>query len=349
MAKNINIKNIYYMLSYAYKSLSETGFDQIASEDFENIHDLFAAIIARGVAMQVKRGLHRDYIPVELSLSGVRGQIRISESIKQQTQSQGKLVCSFDEFTEDSLHNQVLKSTMLLLLRQGHVKSENKTALRKLLLYFSNVSQVEVTSIRWNSLKYHRNNASYQMLMGICYLTIKGLLLNTEFGTHKLATWLQDEEMFRLYERFVLFYYQKHHPEFSPRAAFVRWDLWDDSDTAYLPTMKTDITLCNGEKKLIIDTKYYGRTMHFSPLYNSTTFISQNIYQIFTYVKNSDQGSTGKVAGILLYAKTDESITPDQDFNMGGNRISLKTLDLNQDWTKITEQLENLCRWLTVV
>jgi 5-methylcytosine-specific restriction enzyme subunit McrC len=52
------------------------------------------------------------------------------------------------------------------------------------------------------------------------------------------------------------------------------------------------------------------------------------------------------VAEILLYAKTDEAILPDNDFTIGGNRISLKALDLDQEWSKITEQLEALCLWL---
>ena len=62
---------------------------------------------------------------------------------------------------------------------------------------------------------------------------------------------------------------------------------------------------------------------------------------------NSAKGSTGNVAGVLLYAKTDEVVTPDEkDMFISGNRITLKTLDLNSDWVEITDQLESLCEWL---
>ena len=335
------------MLSYAYQGLRETGYKSVATEDFDNIHDLFAAIIARGVSSQVKRGLHREYVPQEEALPGLRGQIRVDESIKRQVLSQGKLVCSYDEFTEDSPHNRVLKATMLMLLRHGEIKLENKQVLRKLLLFLSNITEIVPTAIRWDSLKYHRNNASYRMLMGVCRLAIQGLLLTTDAGNHKLASWLQDEAMHLLYEKFVLSYYQQHHPEFTPKVAFIKWDLWGDGAKTYLPVMKTDITLSNGDRRLIIDTKYYGHTMQVNSRYDSTTFISSNLYQIFTYVKNSDKGGTGKVAGVLLYAKTEEDVTPNDDYNMSGNRISLKTLDLNRDWSAITEQLETLCGWLT--
>ncbi|WNQ12211.1 hypothetical protein MJA45_03935 [Paenibacillus aurantius] len=34
------------------------------------------------------------------------------------------------------------------------------------------------------------------------------------------------------------------------------------------------------------------------------------------------------MAGMLLYAKTEEAITPDCDFEMSGNKIRVKMLDL---------------------
>ena len=104
MADNHKIKNIYYMLSYAFQSLSEKGYDRVATEEFDNIHDLFATILIHGISSQVKRGLHRDYISNEEALPGVRGQIRVTETIKRQTRPQGRLICVFDEFTEDSPH-----------------------------------------------------------------------------------------------------------------------------------------------------------------------------------------------------------------------------------------------------
>jgi 5-methylcytosine-specific restriction enzyme subunit McrC len=184
------------------------------------------------------------------------------------------------------------------------------------------------------------------MLLGICRLAVKGLLLSTETGTHRLSNWLQDEEMHRLYARFVLNYYKTEHMELSVSAPYIDWDINGDERSRYLPVMKTDITLQSGDRRLIIDTKYYGHTMQHNSLYDSRTFISGNLYQIYAYVKNSDVGATGNVAGVLLYAMTDESLTPDEDMTIGGNRICLKTLDLGKDWKAITAQLDSLCGWL---
>lgn len=66
------------------------------------------------------------------------------------------------------------------------------------------------------------------------------------------------------------------------------------------------------------------------------------MYQIYTYVKNYDIEKTGNVSGMLLYAKTDELILPNNEYKMGGNQIKVKTLDLDCEFEKIKEQLEEI-------
>jgi 5-methylcytosine-specific restriction enzyme subunit McrC len=51
---------------------------------------------------------------------------------------------------------------------------------------------------------------------------------------------------------------------------------------------------------------------------------------------------SGNVQGALLYAKTEERITPDLDAKFGANKIMVKTLDLNCDFSKIKSQLDEL-------
>ena len=38
------------MLSYAFTALQQGGYEEIAAEEFENIHNLFAAILAKASA-----------------------------------------------------------------------------------------------------------------------------------------------------------------------------------------------------------------------------------------------------------------------------------------------------------
>ena len=45
---------------------------------------------------------------------------------------------------------------------------------------------------------------------------------------------------------------------------------------------------------------------------------------------------------MLLYAKTDEQIQPDDEYILSGNKISVKTLDLNCEFSKISDQLNEI-------
>ena len=46
--KGILIRNIYYMLAYAFQELRQNNYAEIDGEDFDEIYDLFAEILARG-------------------------------------------------------------------------------------------------------------------------------------------------------------------------------------------------------------------------------------------------------------------------------------------------------------
>ncbi len=134
-------------------------------------------------------------------------------------------------------------------------------------------------------------------------------------------------------------YYAKECPQVKATASQIPWAL-DDGVGTYLPVMQSDITLTQGNRVLIIDAKYYTRTMQTQ--YDVHTLHSANLYQIFTYVKNRDTefgDQPHEVSGMLLYAKMDELFQPDNIYQMSGNQISVKTLDLNQEFSEIAKQL----------
>lgn len=45
--KGIPIHNIYYMLSYAFKELRQSNYENIDKEEFDNIYDLLAEIFPK--------------------------------------------------------------------------------------------------------------------------------------------------------------------------------------------------------------------------------------------------------------------------------------------------------------
>lgn len=323
----IPIQNVYYMLSYAFQVLNEQGYKNIATEKFNNTAELMAAILAKGIAIQIKRGLGKVYIPQTEAMSSLRGKLDITESIKTQTMLKKQMICSYDEFSVNGMMNRIIKSTVELLLKSD-ISKQRKKELRKLMVYLGDVETVDLYSVNWN-MRFDRNNQTYRLLISICYLVVKGLLQTNSDGTTKLMDFLDEQRMCRLYEKFILEYYRKEHPEIIANASQILWQL-DDGIGSMLPVMQTDIMLSYQEKILIIDAKYYGNTTQ--TRFGTHTLHSGNLYQIFTYVKNQDVTGNGKVSGLLLYARTEEAISPDGIYMMDGNKIGVKTLDLNKEF-----------------
>ncbi len=339
----IPVRNVYYMLSYAYKVLNEQGYKSIATEQFHNVADLCSAILVKGVSIQLKRGLHRAYIPQTESLSSPRGRIGISESIKDLTMLKGQLICTYDEFSVDSYMNRILKTTMNYLLK-AKIDSDRKKALRKLLVYFQDVETLDIHMINWQ-MQFDRNSQSYRMLIAICFLVLKGLLQTQSDGSLKIVDFLDEQHMHHLYEKFILEYYRKEFPYISADASQISWQL-DDGFSDMLPIMQTDIMLNYEERVLIIDAKYYSHSLQSQ--YDRMTAYSSNLYQIFTYVKNKEEAMRNKahekVAGMLLYAQTEEEGGFEKNYSMSGNPISIKTLDLGRDFDSIRTQLDGIAK-----
>ena len=338
--KGILIRNIYYMLAYAFQELRQNNYAEIQGEKFDDIYDLFAEILARGISYQLKQGLYREYVARNESLQTVRGKIDMSGTIANKMRNNQRIACDYDELSEDNIYNQILVSTALILLRHSDVKKDKKSKLKKLLLFFQNVQPIDVHTIHWNTLRFDRNNRNYRLLTYLCYFIVSEWLMTTEDGNYKLREF-SDEHMERLFEKFVLEYYKKHHPELKPSASKIRWNIVEEqTDTSILPIMKTDILLSMEERTLIIDTKYYTEIMQGQ--YSKVTLRNTHLYQISTYINEYDSNHCHNVDGMLLYAKTKGVAFDDaQITHRDGYSIYIRTLDLNTDFESIKKRLDS--------
>ena len=342
--KSILIKNIYYMLSYAFTTLKQGNYEDVSKEEFENIHNLFAAILAKGISRQLKQGLYREYLSLKEDVSVVHGKIDMPGTVQNRIARKQLLNCEYDNLSENNLLNQILKTTVLLLIQHKNVEQKYKDDLKKEMLFFSNVGTIDPTAIHWSSIRFQRNNNTYHMLISLCQLVLGGMLLTTDSGKYTLASFIDDQSMSRLFEKFILEYYVKERPDLKATASHIPWALDQGLDTM-LPDMRSDVTLTKGTTVLIIDAKYYTRTTQ--SYYDVQKLHSNNLYQIFAYVKNKDadlKTQPHTVSGMLLYAATDQSIQPDVSYQMSGNKISVKTLDLNQDFSSIAAQLNAIAQ-----
>ena len=130
------------MLSYAFTTLNQSNYEEVAKEDFDNIHNLFAAILATGIGQQLKQGLYREYLNQKEDMSVMRGKIDMPGTIRNKLARKQVLTCEYDELSENNLLNQILKTTVMLLLRHTKVDSGRKSDLKKEMLFLWGLTAV---------------------------------------------------------------------------------------------------------------------------------------------------------------------------------------------------------------
>ena len=349
--QNISIKNIYWMLAYAFRVLNEKSIEKLSTEEFENIYELFASILSNELVKQVKRGLHKEYISIEKSIGTVKGKMILKETLKDSKIINDeiffeKVTCNHDEYSSNSYLNQIIKTAGEYLIKSK--KIDNKLILSKLkksLLYLSEIDTIKDGKIDWNRITYNKNNNSYKILINISHLILDGLLINKKGGQVEFRNYIDDQKMHKLYEKFILEYYRYHFKELKPSAPQVDWKVDEDNEYLYLlPKMQTDITLYSGNRKLIIDAKYYSDMYQNNPLYNKETFKSNNLYQIFTYVKNEDKQDLGNVMGMLMYIKTNNNDEQWAEYKFGKNKVIITNIDFSVDFDTVKNQLNDIAK-----
>ncbi len=341
-ASAILIQNIFHMLCYAFKILRQRNYQDVATESFSHVQDMLAAILSRGISSQLKQGLYRSYTSIEEQTKTLRGKINLYQTKMLQIQKNHQFDCVHDEFSPDNELNQILKATSMLALRHPEVAQKQKDALRIILPYFSTISDIDLSVVNWGRLQFHRNNRTYEMLMNICYLLWQCLLPTTDQGKTKFSIF-DEESLPKLYEKFILEYYRQHYPTLHATDKAIMWDIPEDTNPLMirlLPGMHSDITLKHAGLTLIIDAKFYKHSL--SSYMDKKMLHSANLYQIFTYVKNEDKTGSGKVSGLLLYARTTEETEPFLSVNMGGNLIEVRSLDLNRSFRDISAALDSI-------
>lgn len=342
VSPKIPIKNIYYMLCYAWNTLQRDDATLTGMEEFDNIFNLLAKLIISGVKNIIKRGFHREYLDFSDELTLIRGKIAIGDSLKQRSLMRKRLICNYDEFTDNVPFNQILKTTISILIRYPYLDSILKKELIDIRHYFSCIDEIRITSHTFLFLKYNRNNMHYKMLMSICELIYEGLITNEEGKDLKFADFIRDEQMAALYEKFVLNFYKKHLPsnKYRTHSPKIEWGIdiqFDNIGIEYLPQMRTDIVIENDVDKTqtIIDTKYYASALESRNFSETMKLKSGNLFQIYTYVNNSPYAGT--VSGMLLYPTTEQELN--LEYKMNGKIIKVKTLNLSSNWEAISERL----------
>jgi len=337
---NIPILNIYYLLIYAWDSLEEAEIIDVDIQESTKIVDLFARVLNSGTEHLLRRGIDRSYITQEGSITGIKGKLNISASIKLNLFPQGRAICEFDELTHNNIHNRIIKTTLARLIRLSNIDLNLKHKLSDTYRRLNNIDEIRISEQVFRSVQLHRNNRFYSFLLDVCRLIYENLLVDETTGEAKFRDFVRDERvMSSVFEKFVRNFYKHEQSFFRVSRERIQWQQTTGSDDSIklLPMMMTDISLISATRKIVIDTKFYREAVQ--KHYGKLSLRSDHLYQLFSYIKNLALlgGVNKNIEGILLYPAVSTRL--DATYKMHGHDFRVCTIDLNQPWNQIHKHL----------
>lgn len=340
---HIPIENIYYLLCYAWNKLEEKERVKVEVNDKMEILDLFAKILINATKILLKRGINKNYIETTEELAGIKGKIQFSQTIKSNILFKQRTICTFDEFSSNILTNRILLTSIKVLIKTKGFNSDLKKELISLQIMFGGIEPIKISKSIFSQVRLNRNNRFYGFLMNVCQIIYENSLPTEKSGEYKFSDFTRDEnKMNQLFEAFIRNFYRIEQSKYNTvKSEIINWnfDYTDIDSFQYVPLMKTDISLENSEEKIIIDAKYYRETMSIN--YNKEKIKSNNLYQLFSYLLNQEDGTEkcNTAKGILLYPTIEKEF--DLSYKYRNHNIEIKTINLNANWKDIALRLKS--------
>lgn len=338
----IPIKNLFFILCYAWGRLDEGELVSASVDEVNTPQDLLARILINGSNRVLKDGLDRGYLEYAEESSSLRGKIEFSTSISRMLFEQAKAATFVDELSHNILHNQILKTTLLSLANNDLVDSKLRSELSRLVRKFNDVDLIRLTASVFKRVQIHQNNSFYAFLTNVCELVYFQGTPNSDQGEIKIRDFSRDEVKMRMvFQDFVFNFYRLNQNEYSVRSSKLTWGAVGDQDTLkLLPNMLTDLSLSSATRRIILDTKYYAEA--FQSNWGKQSFRSSHLYQLNTYLDSEQRTSSDDrpLDGILLYPATNDEFT--FKFKLRDHSITVAAIDLRQDSKLICSRLSDL-------
>ncbi len=335
----IPVANLYYLLAYAWDEFSAGDEVDLEAIEFRDIHDLLAWVLSRGIRRLASSGMDKSYVGTVDEIPRLRGRVLLADSFRRMTHRSGRLICTFDELSANTVPNQILRTTCDRLLRSDEIAAKVRSDIRHAQRLLNDITPTVITSQTFRRIQLHRNNRHYRLLLHICRMLHESWLPEEDSGGGRFRSILTDDtRMPKLFEKFVLNFAKRHLADTRVGAERIRWHgiANDDEVSGVLPSMLTDVTLESKTRKTILECKFYREA--FVTTHGAKRLHSMHLYQLNAYLQNkSKHDGWEDVNGILLYPAVAHHCN--YSFQLLGHDVRVCSIDLDLPWNEIEARL----------
>ena len=323
--RNGSQQNLLYMLHLSgWLRARERSFASLERRRMPLI-DAFVLIFADGLLDSLRQGMDHAYVEREENLRVVRGRLLMNEHVRRNSVHRERLFVRYDDFSEDTELNRLLKATCRLLMTK--VRSfEVARRLREIALRFDGVADVRPGGSDLD-IELTRQNRRFQTHLDFCRLVWRGESPSLSRG-HQMAFSLLFS-MHRLFEVFVAAILRRHSSELGLPLSRVeaqsrgRYLLQDEKGRSFVQLRPDVVGLGDeGTPVFVLDTKW-------KILKGSTPIGSADVgdaYQLHAYARRYDVPLS-----VLLYPAVPGLEAQTLRFSETNHQLRLGFVNLNRN------------------
>jgi 5-methylcytosine-specific restriction enzyme subunit McrC len=338
----IPIRNLYYLFTYAWGRFPagrpvDTGVDECP-----DVPNLFARLLIDWGNRLLRRGLDRGYVGYTEETRSPRGRMLLDDIVKQQSLRRGTVFCAVDELTPDVPHNQIIRATAIVLSRAENIEPSYAHELALLARRMGDVSDARLSASLFRRVQLSRNTGQYLPIVKLCELVFRSMMPDQNGGSSRFADIVEDEVlMSTVFEEFLRNFYAREQEEYDVRREILSWGAlpFEPQSAGFVPTMETDITMMSAETAIVFDAKFYREAL--VEYHGLRRVRSGHLYQLFAYLEHTARRHPDlRVHGGLIYPQSGEP--RHLRYRMGDYNVAIWTIDLNQPWQRIHNELLSL-------
>jgi len=193
-------KRLVHMLAVALNLKIDLGSITDLAWQRETLLEVLIRVFTDKLTEAVRKGMPRRYIEQEDDLRALRGRLDVVRQFTRHAVNPSRLACRFDDLSEDTALNRVMKAAVLHLSRTSR-SSANQQRLRELAFVYADIAETPPSALRWNDIVIDRTNRRWRDLLNMARLFLRGRYQTTTGGAGEGTALLF--EMNTLFEEYV--------------------------------------------------------------------------------------------------------------------------------------------------
>ena len=338
---NIVWRNIYYMLCYSVKYLSELNLTESDLDDTAGTLDLFSKLLIKSHEYSLKFGSLNDYNNYTSVGNMPNGKLNPYKSVVSGVLGQGKLCYTERKLDINTRYNKIIKCAYKLLIK-ADTKSNNKLSAdtrKTLYSLYNNLSSVsdldktDIDEICNNKIDYGLLQIWNKPVISASIMIISNNLYIDSSGKQLILGFDDYAKLNHIFENFVRNYLADEFRK--TKYGVISRPVYPVDGGG---SLRLDILAQRDKKYLVIDTKWYDKS-------DSNIHNENQVYRYIgeTLAKHPEFDSDSSISGMLLFAKTRKSgIEPRKTSTMMQSLtvpIIYDFVDLDKDFEDIKKSI----------